>query len=421
MKSLCRDCFSIAETTVRRCTSCSSPRLVSHTELVTLSIAHIDCDAFYAAVEKRDNPALLDKPVIIGGRKRGVVSTACYIARTYGVRSAMPMFKALKACPDAVVISPDMEKYVRVGREIRTRMLALTPLVEPISIDEAFLDLSGTARVHHGTPAETLARFARSIENEVGVTVSVGLSHNKFLAKIASDLDKPNGYSVIGREETLEFLRARPVSLIWGVGTKMQERLAEDRIRLIGDLRAHEEGDLIRRYGREGGRLFRLCRGIDTRPVSPERETKSVSAETTLDQDIGDPEILKAILWRLSEKVARRLKRAGLAGRSITLKLKTHDFKLRTRSKSGFPPTQLAIRIHRIAEALLMLEATGPRFRLIGVGVHEFADPSEADRGDLVDTRTIKESAAATAIDQLREKFGDAAVKRGVGLAAAPK
>ncbi len=415
MAVLCRDCFTLSATP-RRCGACGSPRLIAHDELLTLEIAHIDCDAFYAAVEKRDDPALLDKPVIIGGGKRGVVSTACYVARTYGVRSAMPMFKALKLCPDAVVIKPAMEKYVRVGREIRSRMLSLTPLVEPLSIDEAFLDLSGTERLHGASPAQSLARLAAEIERDVGVTVSIGLSHNKFLAKIASDLDKPKGYSVIGRAEAEAFLAKRPVSLIWGVGARMQERLAEDGIRLISDLRRLEEGDLMRRYGREGGRLFRLSRGVDSRPVSPERETKSISAETTLDEDIGDPDRLRPILWRLSEKLARRLKRAGLAARSVTLKLKTHDFRIRTRSRSGFAPTQLAIMLYRLSEAMLTAEANGPRFRLIGIGVHDFADPAEADRGDLVDQETPRESAAAAAIDKLREKFGDAAIIRGVGL-----
>jgi DNA polymerase IV len=416
MTRLCRDCLHGNEA-VPRCRHCGSPRLLHHPERDELSIAHIDCDAFYASVEKRDNPTLIDKPVIIGGGKRGVVSTACYLARIHGVRSAMPMFKALALCPQAVVIRPDMEKYVKVGRDIRLMMLDLTPLVEPLSIDEAFLDLTGTERLHHATPAESLVRFARRVESEIGVTVSVGLSHNKFLAKIASDLDKPRGFSVIGRAETSEFLAAKPVSVIWGVGKKMQERLALDGIRLISDLRRVEEGTLLRRYGKEGGRLFRLCRGIDSRSVSPERETKSVSSETTLDENIADPTLLKPILWRLAESLGRRLAKAELAATSVTLKLKTHDFRIITRAKSGFAPTCLPIRLYRAAEALLEAEAKGTAYRLIGIGVHDFAPVEDADKGDLLDQDVVREAAAAKAIDALRGKFGNATIQRGLAIA----
>ena len=214
----CRDCTALQQSDARRCERCGSPRLARHPELYRLRLAHIDCDAFYAAVEKRDNPALKDKPVIVGGGKRGVVSTACYIARIKGVRSAMSMFKALEACPEAVVIPPDMEKYARVGREVRAMMQALTPLVEPLSIDEAFLDLTGTERLHGRPPAMVLADFARNVEKEIGITVSAGLSYCKFLAKVASDFRKPRGFSVIGEDEAMGFLAGQPVTLIWGVG-----------------------------------------------------------------------------------------------------------------------------------------------------------------------------------------------------------
>src|SRR5256714_4449669 len=200
----CRDCLRDLDFPSTRCGECGSPRLVRHGQLPSLTLAHIDCDAFYATVERRDNPALADKPVIIGGGKRGVVSAACYIARTYGVRSAMPMFQALELCPSAAVIPPDMAKYVRVGRDVRQAMQALTPLVEPLSIDEAFLDLSGTERVHGMIPAKVLARFAREVEHNIGITVSVGLSCNKFLAKIASDLDKHRGFAAIDQVEARE-------------------------------------------------------------------------------------------------------------------------------------------------------------------------------------------------------------------------
>ncbi|HVM82894.1 MAG TPA: DNA polymerase IV, partial [Candidatus Binatia bacterium] len=268
----CRDCGADVAPGERRCRSCRSTRIARHPELDRLSIAHIDCDAFYAAIEKRDNPALRDVPLIIGGGHRGVVSTACYIARMSGVRSAMPMFQARKLCPQAVVLPPAMSKYQQVGREVRALMLELTPLVEPLSIDEAFLDLSGTEKLHHMTPARSLNKLALKIEREIGITVSIGLSHNKFLAKIASDLDKPRGFSVIGRAETLDFLAGKPVSLIWGVGKVMRERLAQDGISTIGQLQGMDETDLARRYGKMGSHLFHLARGEDRRPVDPEGE-----------------------------------------------------------------------------------------------------------------------------------------------------
>ena len=196
--SFCRDCLADASPNSGRCGACRSPRLLRHPELDRLSIAHVDCDAFYATIEKRDDPALAAEPVIVGGGKRGVVAAACYVARTFGVRSAMPMFEALRLCPHATVIRPNMEKYVGVGREVRRMMLDLTPQVEPLSIDEAFLDLTGTERLHGMNPAKALARFARDVESKVGITVSIGLSGNKFLAKIASDLDKPRGFAVLG-------------------------------------------------------------------------------------------------------------------------------------------------------------------------------------------------------------------------------
>ena len=199
MQTLCRDCGRRPHPDAEACPACGSARVLRHGELHDLSIAHLDCDAFYAAIEKRDRPELRDRPVIVGGRHRGVVAACCYIARTYGVRSAMPMFKALEACPEAAVIKPDMKKYTAVGGEVRAMMLGLTPLVEPLSIDEAFMDLSGTESLHRASPATTLAKLARQVEDELSITVSIGLSYNKFLAKIASDLEKPRGFAVIGR------------------------------------------------------------------------------------------------------------------------------------------------------------------------------------------------------------------------------
>jgi DNA polymerase-4 len=423
-RPLCRDCGARPQRLAPggslgpRCPVCGSPRLLRHHELDSLSIAHIDCDAFYASVEKRDNPELADRPVIVGGGKRGVVSTCCYIARIRGVRSAMPMFKALEACPDAVVIKPDMEKYGRVGREIRERMRALTPLVEPLSIDEAFLDLGGTQKLHRATPAEALARLAREIERDIGVTVSVGLAANKFLAKIASDFDKPRGFSVIGAAEAAGFLADKPVGLIWGVGKVFQEKLAADGIRTIGQLQTRDPVDLARRYGAMGLRLAELAHGRDRRSVSPDREVKSVSNETTFDTDIADLERLRAVLRRLSEKVSERLKSAELAGRTVTLKLKTSEFRTVTRSRSLSDPTQLADRIFSAGDALLRPEVDGRRYRLIGIGVSEFADPVQADPDDLVDPAAGQRAKAERAVDALREKFGRNSVELGLTRAA---
>ncbi|HET6838507.1 MAG TPA: DNA polymerase IV, partial [Bradyrhizobium sp.] len=296
----CRDCLSDLDIAARRCSECGSPRLVRHHALASLTLAHIDCDAFYATVEKRDNPQLADKPVIIGGGKRGVVSAACYISRTFGVRSAMPMFKALALCPSATVIQPDMAKYVRVGREVRHAMQALTPLVEPLSIDEAFLDLSGTERVHGMIPAKVLARFAREVERDIGITVSVGLSSNKFLAKIASDLDKPRGFATLEAAEARVMLADKPVGFIFGVGPATQERLLQRGFRTIADLQRADEIELMRQFPTEGRRLWRLARGIDDRRVVPDRGAKTISSETTFETDIRDFATLEKTLWRLS-------------------------------------------------------------------------------------------------------------------------
>ena len=409
----CRDCLTQQRDLAKRCIQCGSPRLARHPELYRLHLAHIDCDAFYAAVEKRDNPELKDKPLIIGGGKRGVVSTACYIARINGVRSAMPMFKALEACPDAIVISPNMEKYVRVGREVRAMMQALTPLVEPLSIDEAFLDLSGTERLHGLPPALVLARFALAVEKEIGITVSAGLSYCKFLAKVASDFRKPRGLSVIGEAEAVGFLAEQPVTLIWGVGKAFAAVLERDGIRMIGQLQMLERNELMRRYGTMGDRLFHLSRGMDQRVVHPDQDAKSVSAETTFDTDLASAADLVPILRALSEKVSARLKKAGIAGRTVVLKLKTQDFKIRTRNRQLGDPTRLADRIFQTGLQLLGKETDGTKFRLLGIGVSDLSDDARADPPDLVDVQARKRAMAEGAIDTLRDKFGRHAVETG--------
>jgi DNA polymerase-4 len=390
--------------------------MLRHPELDRLTIAHIDCDAFYASIEKRDDPSLKDKPVIVGGGRRGVVSTCCYVARLYGVRSAMPMFKALRACPQAVVIKPRMSKYATVAREVREMMRTLTPLVEPVSLDEAYLDLTGTERLMHGSPALTLARLAARIEREIGITVSVGLSFNKFLAKQASEMDKPRGFAVIGRAGIREFLAPRAVGTILGVGKAMQAKLADAGIQTIGDLQRETPEDLMRRFGAMGARLARLSVGDDDRPVDPEGETKSVSAETTFNEDLRKLDELEHELWPLCEKVSRRLKAAGLAGRTVTLKLKTDDFRIRTRAESLPHATQLAEVIYRDARALLAKEADGTAFRLIGVGLSHFDTPEAADPPDLLDRRPGQLRAVESAIDKVRAKFGEAAIGKGRGL-----
>lgn len=411
----CRDCFADAGEEPR-CSSCGSPRLVRHPLADALTIAHVDCDAFYATIEKRDDPSLRDRPVIIGGGVRGVVSTACYIARIKGVRSAMPMFKARALCPEAVVIKPNMRKYAEVGRQVHAKMQDLTPLVEPLSIDEAFLDLSGTQRLHRLSPGRCLARFAAEVERDIGITVSVGLAANKFLAKTASELDKPRGFSVLGQEEAAAFLAERPVTFIWGVGPAFGARLAKEGFRRIADLQAASETDLARLFGAEGLRLARLARGIDARPVRPEREAKSVSAETTFDTDIRDLRPLEQTLYALAEEVSGRLRRKGIAGRTVTLKLKTDDFRSRTRARTLENPTQLAARIYDAAHDLLLRETDGTFFRLVGVGVSDLGDSAEADQADLLDQRTPKLKATELAMESLRSKFGEGAVSRGILL-----
>jgi DNA polymerase-4 len=411
--SFCRDCLADASPNSSRCSNCRSPRLLRHPELDGLSIAHVDCDAFYTTIEKRDDPALASEPVIVGGGKRGVVAAACYVARTFGVRSAMPMFEALRLCPHAKVIRPNMEKYVAVGREVRRMMLALTPQVEPLSIDEAFLDLTGTERLHAMTPAKALARFAFDVESKIGITVSIGLSGNKFLAKVASDLDKPRGFAVLGVDEAPAFLASKPIGFIFGVGKISAAQFARDGFHIIADLQKTSEVELMRRYGEEGRRLGRLARGLDAREVSADRETKSVSSETTFERDISDFRSLERILWNLTEEVSARLKAKDLAGATVTLKLKTADFRIRTRARSFESPTQLASRIFATGKELLRREANGTRFRLLGVGLSALVPADRADPGDLIDGRTAE---AELAVDRLRARFGDDAVVRGLAF-----
>lgn len=413
MPSMCRDCLTPFEVG-RRCPSCGSPRIVSNPELFDLSIAHMDCDAFYASVEKRDNPELEDKPVIIGGGRRGVVSTACYVARIRGVRSAMPMFKALDLCPDAVVVKPRMSVYADVSRQIRAMMDELTPAIEPLSLDEAFLDLSGTQKLHGAPPAVMLAKLVKRMKEELGLTGSIGLSHNKFLAKVASDLDKPRGFSVIGEQETAEFLENQPVRLIWGIGPAAQASLEKVGIRTFSDLLRWEQDALIERFGSMGYRLWHLARGQDKRRVSNNEPMKSISNETTFFEDTSNPDILDGHLWRMAEKVADRAKAKGVAGRVVTLKLKRANHAILTRRVSLRDATQMADTLYRTARGLFdQIGDQGP-YRLLGCGLSDLCPETEADKsGDLLDPGAAQRSGAERATDAIRKRFGSDAIIKG--------
>ncbi len=413
MTTLCRDCLALFEQKDHTCTRCGSDRVVSHNELSSLEIAHLDCDAFYAAVEKRDDPTLEDRPVLIGGGKRGVVLTACYVARRFGPRSAMPMFKALKLCPDAVIVKPNMEKYRTVSREVRGILETATPIVEPVSVDEAFLDLSGTARLHRRPAAATLAAVAKEIEQKIRITVSIGLSYNKFLAKMASDLDKPRGYAAIGRADAVSFLHDQPISAIPGVGPSMASRLKVDGLFTIGDLQARTVDDLEALYGETGHHLARLSRGEDVRKIKPGRPAKSISAERTFDRDIGDLKTLSKRLWPLCEEVSARLKKQSLAGGTVTLKLKTARFRTLTRTTTLQSPTQLAESMFRVAESMLSREMRRGPFRLIGIGAGALTESAVADLPDLLDHSLDRIKGIENAMDAVRAKFGTAAIRKG--------
>jgi DNA polymerase-4 len=383
-----------------------------------LAVAHVDCDAFYASVEKRDNPELRDKPLIVGGAgRRGVVATCCYIARAYGVRSAMPMAAARRLCPDAIVAPPDIAKYAEASRAIRALMLGLTPLVEPLSIDEAFLDLTGCEGANGAGAAESLVRFALGVERQVGVTVSVGLSYCKFLAKMASDLDKPRGFALLTREEAKTWLAPQGVARLWGVGQAGERRLERLGIRRIADLQRLDERAAVRLLGDDGRRLWRLAQGVDDRRVSPHRETKSVSSETTFDEDVFDREELTRVLLDHCDRVSARLRKAELAASGVTLKLRLPDFRLRTRSRTGLRPTQLAPRLFAVAQALLEAEGMKTAYRLIGVAATDLEPASTADDSDLLNDAGREKSREA-AIEEVRRKFGADALERGLAFRA---
>jgi DNA polymerase-4 len=409
MSALCRDCFWTGPGDARgelpRCPSCRSLRLVRHAELARLSIAHLDCDAFYASVEKRDDPGLRDKPLIVGGGVRGVVTTCCYIARMSGVRSAMPMFTARKLCPEAVIVPPNFAKYRAESGRIMEKLRRITPLVQPLSLDEAWLDLSGTERLHKAIPAETLARLQAEIERDVGITVSVGLAANKFLAKIASDLDKPRGFAVIGAAEAEAFLAPKPVSILPGVGPAFAQSLISDGYATVGDLAEADLKRLADRYGAHGLHLHQLAHGRDARAVNPRERRKSMSAETTFDTDISDIAALQDILWPLCEKLARHARGEAIAGRVVTLKLRQTDFRIVTRRRTLPFATQTARTLFAAAREMLVAEARGRSWRLIGVGISDIVESVGAS-GDFFDGGESRALSGEKAIDRLRSRFG---------------
>ena len=416
MPSLCRKCFNTFNEE-GRCPRCSSPLVVSHSELFDLNIAHMDCDAFYASVEKRDNPDLADKPVIIGGGRRGVVSTACYIARIRGVKSAMPMFKALEKCPDAVVIRPRMKIYAEISQQIRAMMNDITPLVEPLSLDEAFMDMSGTHKLHGAPPAVMLAKLMDRISDNLGLTGSIGLSHNKFLAKIASDLNKPNGYSIIGEAETSSFLKDKSIRLIWGVGASTQKSLEKSGIRTFLDLLRWDRKDLVSKFGSMGDRLWFLARGQDARVVSNSDRIKSNSNETTLNENTSNIRVLEGHLWRLCEKVSSRAKSRGLAGTIMILKLKSSNHKIITRRVTLRDPTYMADVLFRSTYPLMEAAIENGPFRLVGAGLSGLCLASQAQREpELLDDGALNRIKVECVTDEIREKFGDEAMIKGRSL-----
>ena len=416
--SLCRDCGAL-DFDALPCPACRSHRVIRHPELHHLSVAHVDCDAFFASVEKRDRPELAGLPVIVGGGARGVVTTACYIARLRGVGSAMPMFQALRACPDAAVVRPDFAKYAAAARQIRMLMGELTPLVQPLSVDEAVLDMAGTEALHGMPPAAALARFARRVEAEVGVTVSVGLARNRLLAKIAAGRDKPRGFAVLGGEAAT-VLAGEPVRLLPGVGPTLGRKLAAVGVTHLGHLQAMDDRTALRRLGEDGPALARRARGEDDRAVQPERETKSISAETTFDADLSDLPALERHLWWQSERLAARLRDKGFCAGGVVLKLRTSRFAARTRAARLHGPTALPDRLFAAGRALLAREADGTAFRLVGIGAAPLLPAALADRADLADPDAPRRAAAQRAVDALRARFGEGVIGRGRGLEPTP-
>ncbi|MBU1450929.1 MAG: DNA polymerase IV [Proteobacteria bacterium] len=372
-------------------------------------------DAFYAAVERLDRPQLAGQPIIVGGGKRGVVSAASYEARRFGVRSAMPMYEARARCPQGVFLPPRMERYQQISRRVMEVLAGFSPLLEPVSVDEAFLDLSGTERLW-GPPAQAGRAIKQAVGDVTGLTCSVGIAPVRFLAKIASDRDKPDGLTVVADMEA--FLATVSLGEVPGVGAKARQRLGEMGLTRLVELRALGPERLERVLGVFGQRLWELAWGRDPSGVTPTREVKSVSNELTLEVDTGDRELLGAHLLGLSQKVARRLRRKGLRGRTVTLKLKHRDHRLATRSATQARPTDAAEEIFAAARELLNAYATPGPFRLIGVGVTGLLAADEG-QGDLFGAEASgRRQALGRAEDAIVARFGEAAITRAGHMSA---
>ncbi len=379
-------------------------------------ILHVDMDAFYASVEERERPELVGRPIIVGGTPegRGVVAAANYVARKFGVHSAMPAATAKRLCPQAVVLRPRLDFYASVSAQIREIFTRYTPLVEPLSLDEAFLDVTGSAAVFG--PADDIGRrIKREIREELQLTASVGVAVNKFLAKIASDLDKPDGFVVVAPGTEQEFLDPLPVSRLWGVGRATNREFEKLGVRTIGQLRRLPEETLRLRFGRHGEHLWQLAHGVDNRKVVPDREAKSISHETTFAIDICEMETLRGWLLHLTEQVARRLRQHNLCGSTVQIKVRYADFQTVTRAESLPQATHVTDEIWNVASRLLTerLPKRPLKIRLLGVGVTKlgpvggeqqtlFADESHQRRGRLDE-----------AMDSIRERFGRSSLSRG--------
>ncbi len=380
-----------------------------------LTILHVDMDAFYAAVEQRDRPELRGQPVIVGGvGGRGVVCAASYEARPFGVHSAQPMSTARRLCPHAAFLPVRMGHYALVARQIRAILSSFTPLVEPLSLDEAFLDVRGCQGLFGPTP-EIARQIKARIKEEIGLVASVGVAPNKFLAKLAGDLGKPDGLVVVPPDGVAEFLAPLPVSRLWGVGAKGEQRLHALGVRAIGQLADLPERVVVDHFGKHGRQLWRLARGQDDRPVVSDREAKSISTETTFAQDIADREALRTWLLGLVEQLAGRLRQEGLRARAVELKIRSADFRTRTRGLTLSQGTDSTEALWQAAAALFeqALSSDLLPVRLLGTGASKLTR-DRAVQGDLFDGGLeVRQGALDRAVDAIRTQFGAAAIRRG--------
>ncbi|HVX60305.1 MAG TPA: DNA polymerase IV [Pirellulales bacterium] len=382
-------------------------------------ILHVDMDAFYASVEERERPELVGKPLIVGGTPegRGVVAAANYAVRKFGVHSAMPAATALRLCPQAIVLRPRMDFYARVSEQIREIFDRYTPLVEPLSLDEAFLDVSGSEGLF-GSAAEIGRKIKQEIQTELRLTASVGVAPNKFLAKIASDFDKPDGFVVVDAARVQEFLDPLPVGRLWGVGRVAGQALERMGVRTIRDLRLLSVELLERQFGQAGQQLWQLAHGVDQRRVVPDREAKSISHETTFATDLEDMETLRAWIVELAEQVGWRLRRHKLRGRTVQIKVRFDDFQTVTRAQTLAAPTNVTQEICAAATAMLAerLPKRRLRVRLLGVGVSHFENPEQIQGSLFADEERQRQSRLDEAADQVKLRFGSGALQRGSGL-----